>query len=467
MRYFILIIALISSNLYPQNIDGYLIDALRYSSDDNISNTRSSGLGFSYLGVINDQGAIYYNPAGLTLSSNSEISTGFNYKSNSLNSIYQQSQNSNSYNDLNITNIGISSPVETYQNSEENYYLCISYSNNASYDRNIEISSFNSNKSYSYNESVSKRSWTEATKIGIGGFSFIEDSLFQNYKLTESGSSHKISLAIASEFGSKLSIGGTMNISFGSFDYTRFLDETDVLMKYQDTTETPPYPDFDKLFHTLEYNQSFTSINFNFGIMYNPSDNIRLTINVLTPSSLRVEEYYYEEAEVKYDDGSINTYNNLGADATTIYDMSLPWSISLGASYNVDGLTIAYAFQFKDNSFIKFLEAEDDYLLEVNQTVHRVLKSSFKSGLGIEYDIPFTALQLRSGITLNTSPIEKSNDLNMIYSTGMSIFIIEQLRLDLFGQYSKNNNDLYIYDDQRINIENEIISLGFGFTYRY
>lgn len=467
MHYLLIVIALVANNLKAQNIDGYLIDALRYTSDDKIVNSRSAGLGFSYLGILNDQGSINYNPAGLTLISNSEITTGLNYNSNKLNSSYLQSKNSNSFNNLNITNFGVSSPVKTNYNSEEKYYLGISYSNSACYNRNIDINSFNPNKSYTYYESLDERSWTQDTRIGLDGFTFVNDSLFQDYKLTETGSLHEISLALASEFGKEFSFGGTMNISFGSFNYTRYLDETDILSKYQDTTDIPPYSDFDKVYHTLEYNHSFTSINFNLGMMYNPSDNFRISLNVLTPASLRVEEYFYEEAEVKYDDNSLYKYSNIGEDVTTIYDMSLPWSISLGASYNTDGLTLTSAFKFKDNSSLQYLETDDEYLFQLNQIIPLLLKSSYVIGVGIEYDVPNTVLQIRSGVTFTTSPIENFNSLDKLFSAGMSVFVIEQLRLDLFGQYFKRSNELYIYDNQKISLDNESVRIGLGLTYRY
>ena len=183
MRFSILVIAFISSNLLSQNIDGYLLDALRYSSDDKITNTRSAGLGFSYLGILNDQGAIQFNPSGLTLNSNSEITSGVNYNSNTFNSEFHQTQNSNTFSSLNLTNFGVSSPVETYQNSEKQYYLGISYSNSANYNRNIDINTFNPNYSYTYFESLAKRRWTESTNVSNNGFTFINDSLQQNYNL--------------------------------------------------------------------------------------------------------------------------------------------------------------------------------------------------------------------------------------------------------------------------------------------
>lgn len=464
----LLTLFLISSTyVFSQNIDGYLIDAIRYSSDNKVVNTRSAGLGFSYLGIVNDQASIQYNPAGLTLNPKSELSFGMNQNMSSIDADYYDSFVSNKLSTTNITNIGISSPIETYYNSNEKYYLGISYTNSLNFNRTIEVNSFNPNNSYTNFESKAFRNWTERTKISSNGSTFVNDSLYQEYKLNESGNMHNISVALATEFGEGLSFGGTMNIAFGSFEYVRFLDETDINSKYQDTSSTPPFADFNKLYHTLEYNQSFTSINFNLGMIYNPSDNIRLSLNVVTPANMRVEEYFYEEAEVEYDNKDVLKYSNIGDDVTTVYHVALPWSLSVGGSYNLTDLTLSTAFQLKDYGSINYLDSGSEYLYDLNGTINSVLGVSYKGSLGAEYDIPYTIFQVRGGVTFTTSPLVNNNDVVLDYSTGFSAFIIEQLRVDFFMQYTEYNNNLFIYDTQNIALTNQNLRIGLGLTYRY
>lgn len=464
---FLVLFLFSSTYVFSQNIDGYLIDALRYSSDNKVVNTRSAGLGFSYLGIVNDQAAIQYNPAGLTLNPKSEISIGVNQNMSSIDAGYYNSFSSNKLSTTNITNIGISSPIETYYNSNEKYYLGISYTNSLNFHRNIEVNAFNPNNSYTNFESNAFRNWTEKTKISSNGLTYINDSLNQEYKLSESGNMHNISVALATEFGDELSFGGTMNIVFGNFEYVRFLDETDIKSIYQDTSSTPPYSDFNRLYHTLEYNQSFTSINFNLGMIYSPTDDIRLSLNVLTPANMRVEEYFYEEAEIEYDNEDVLKYSNIGDDVTTVYHVALPWSLSVAGSYNLTDLTLSSAFQLKDYGFINYFDTGSEYLFNLNSNINTVLGVSYKGSFGAEYDIPYTIFQVRGGVTFTTSPLVNTKEVVFDYNTGFSAIIIEQLRIDFFLQYSEYNNNLYIYDTQNIALANQNLRIGLGLTYRY
>ncbi|PKL78717.1 MAG: hypothetical protein CVV25_10660 [Ignavibacteriae bacterium HGW-Ignavibacteriae-4] len=344
----LLIILIATTGLSSQNIDGTLIDAIRYSSDNKIVNTRSAGLGFSYMGILNDVAAIHYNPAGLALNNKAEISVGTNFQNNSITSNYLKNTNNTDTKDFNFTNISISSPVRANYQNLDLYNIGVSYSNSMQFNQFTESGGFNTSNSYINSESKQGRDWTEKTKISQNGVTFINDSLYQDYELTESGSNHDLTFALASEYFDGFSFGGSINFAFGSYKYVRFLDETDTKEIYQEKSDVPPYSDIDKVYHTLEYNHDYTSISFNLGLVYTYQDNYRFSLNLNTPANMRIEEYFYEEAEVLFDDKSRTKYNNLGSNNTTLYDVLLPWSIAFGSSYNSDELTIAAAFQFKN-----------------------------------------------------------------------------------------------------------------------
>lgn len=466
-RIAIFLLLVLAYNLKSQHIDGYLIDALRYSSQNKIVNTRSAGLGFSYFGIVNDLGAINFNPAGLTLNDKSEISAGINYNMNNMNSDYLSNSNLSQEKSLNITNIAISSPIINYYNPDEKYYLGISYSNSISYNQLISAEGFNPNSSYINSESLKQNEWTQKTKLATNGITLINDSLYQKYNLSESGGMHELNFAIATELGDYFSIGGSLNISFGTYYYLRYLDESDVNHKYQVKRDEPPYEDLDKTYHTLRYDHNFSSIGFNIGMIYNPNDNMRFSLNIETPSDMEIKEYFYEEAKVVFDNKDQIKYNNANTAVTTKYDVMLPWSIALGYSYDTDGLTLAGAIQYKDYNIIKYLETSDEYLLNLNSKTSDYLKGNYRFGLGAEYNVPYTIFQLRAGATFETSPIENHTNISTTYSAGISIFLLEPLRFDMFAQLFDNKKDLYIYDDNYIKTHQELYKIGIGITYRY
>lgn len=453
--------------LSAQNIDGYLIDALRYSSDNKVYNARSAGLGFSYMGIINDLGAINYNPAGLTLSNNSEFSVGTYFNLNNTNSKYYGTNSNSDKNSFGISNIAISSPIYNYYNPQEKYFLGVSYSNSQSYDQITSANGFNPNRSYIGSEALKNRDWTNETGVSQDGTTLIDDSLNQNYRLDESGGYHELKFAIATELGEMFSIGGSLDISFGTYHYLRFLDESDIKNIYNEKSEVAPYGDLDKSYHTLQYDHSFSSIGLNVGFFYNPNDNMRFSFSFKTPYDMEIKETFYEEADVVYDNKDEASYNNVSTAVTTDYDVILPWSVSLGYSYNYDNLIVAGALRYKGYSSINYIETSDEYLLSLNSKISDVLQGNFRFGLGAEYSIPKTILQVRAGATFETSPVEGNSNIASILSCGISAFLFEPLRFDAFAQLYSNQKDLYLYDNQFISVKNKIYRVGAGLTYRF
>ncbi len=467
MYWISLFLIIATAGLNAQNIDGTLIDAIRYSSDNKIVNTRSAGLGFSYLGVLNDVAAIHYNPAGLALNNKSEISLGANFKDNSISTDYLDNSFNTNSKKINLTNISVSSPVRANYQNMDLYFIGVSYSNSMQFNQLTNANGFNNKNSYINYESNQERNWTEKTKLSQNGVTYINDSLYQEYELTESGSNHDLTFALASEYFEGFAFGGSINFSFGSYKYVRFLDESDTKEIYQEKNDEPPYSDINKVYHTLEYNQDYTSISFNLGIVYTYEDYYRFSINLNTPANMRIEESFYEEAEVLFDDKSRTKYNNAGNDNSSIFDILLPWSISLGSSYNSDELTIAAAFQYKNYSGIEFLDTQSEYLIELNDNMYKALDGNIKFGIGLEYQIPYSIIQLRCGATFETSPLDNNKSITELYSGGVGLFLFESLRIDLFAQLFKTENDIFIYNSQIVKTDNNIYKLGIGLTYRY
>lgn len=466
LRISLLVFTLSLNVLISQNIDGTLIDIIRYSSDNKIVNTRSAGLGFSYMGILNDVAAVHYNPAGLSLNNKSEISFGYNFNNNSRNSEYLNNSINANENNFNLTNISISSPVRANYQKRDLYYIGISYSNSLNYDQLTRAEGFNPFNSYIKSESGVRRQWTERTKLSQNGITNISDSLYQDFNRNESGLNHDLTFALASEYYDGFSFGGSINFSFGNYNYTRILKEVDTEQVYQEKLEQPPYLDFNNLLHTLQYEQDYTSISFNLGALYT-FDNYRFSLNVRTPATIRIEENFYEEALVEFDDNSRAYYDNLASNNTTLLEAILPWSIAIGSSYNSEELTISTAFQYKYYPHIQFLDHQSEYLNSLNESMSLNLDGNMKLGVGAEYQIPFTIIQLRLGTTFETSPIANDNSISILYSGGMGLFLFETLRIDGFVQFIDIDTELQIYDSQLIKTNDKLFRLGLGITYRY
>ncbi|PKL78718.1 MAG: hypothetical protein CVV25_10665 [Ignavibacteriae bacterium HGW-Ignavibacteriae-4] len=105
--------------------------------------------------------------------------------------------------------------------------------------------------------------------------------------------------------------------------------------------------------------------------------------------------------------------------------------------------------------------------MKLNNNMQSVLDGNIKFGLGVEYQIPYSIVQLRGGATFETSPLDNNSTLTKLYSGGVGLFLFESLRVDFFGQLFQSKKDIYLYDSQIVKTENNIYKLGMGLTYRY
>ncbi len=467
MSRYIVLFLLSTSILSTQNIDGTLIDLVRYSKSNYTINARSAGLGASYNGILNDNAAIISNPAGITLTNLSEISVGLNNKFNYNTYSFLDRTSNTEINRMKLNNFSIASPIFKEVNHPKNLFFGISYNSYGVSDREIDITTFNPNLTYTGYESTFGRSWTKNLGLNTDQFEdLITDSLTQNYKLVETGRRHNLLFALASEVEESFSIGGSLNIFYGSFEYNRVINEEDTRHIYE-SDDPSINQEFDKVRHTLNYSQDYISASFNLGLIYNLDSTYRFSLNFVTPESMVIDELFTERATLTTDDGRQYSYDNLGSANSNTFKVSLPWTLAVGSSYKLSDLIITGSAKMKGFNSIEFTDTDDEYYLDLNNDLTNQLKTSFELGGGFEYDIPYTILTIRGGYTLVTSPIEGSNDYSELISGGLSIFPIESLRLDLFYQAYKSDENIFIYGNA--NLDNQIQSdnFGIGITYRY
>lgn len=452
--------------LSSKSIDGTLIDMVRYSQSNFTTNARSAGLGIAYNGILNDNASIVNNPAGLTLTNLSELSIGLNHRMNSNLYSFLSYENETESNNAFLNDLSIAGPVFENLESEENLYFGLSYNSFAITNRLISYDVFNPGLSYTGFEINNNRQWTRNLSLENESFSIVEDELNQNYSLVENGRKHNLSIALASEIEEDFSIGGGINIAYGFFEYDRVFLESDEQNLYE--SDEPNIDDgFDEVRHTLSYSHDYISASFNIGIMYNLDSNYRFTFNFTTPESMLVDELFIERATLTQDDGRRYSYDNLVASSSSVYKVSLPWKIDLGASYKLNDLTVAGAVRLKEYNSIDFYEAEDQYFLDLNDIVNEQLKTSFEFGAGFEYNIPYTIFEVRGGYTAITSPIEGNDKITELISAGISMYLFKGMRIDMFYQNQRFDERLYLYGNTALQNNIDTKAFGLGLTYRY
>lgn len=469
----------------------YIEDALRFTQQTGYFSPRSGGLNVAFHGIADDYSALYYNPAGLALVARSEISMGLGFQRNYTKTDFLSNLNSFKSNDAYISHAGVVAPFPTkYGNAA----IAIGYALESNFSNNMEYSGINQNSALigydanegrrldpnrqNYDEFLSTRLWLAdddyLTPI-VGG---LEQSAF----IQESGGLHSVSGGAGFDLNKNVSIGFALNGKWGTYNYNREYQESDINNIYNSTDSLGEYYfentkytniDFSSLTLNETLKQSISGIGGSLGVMARLADFMRFSASIKFPTFYEITEDFTQDANAVFDDGSTidNPYSYKGK---TSYKVQTPFIYAAGISVNTQGITFTAGVEFSDVTQMEFSDAPDE-VLRLNNTIVRELVGQTTWGFGAEYEIPLMPMVVRASFASTTSPYVKDvpgASLN-VYSFGGGIYVAPNVRLDAlfrwndisqlrtsYGDGSLDNGMGYTYTTSPMNI-------GFQITYRY
>ena len=104
---------ILSTNIYGQGTS----DALRLGYSSLSSDARALGMGDSYIGLSDDAGAAFFNPAGFGLIKKMELSGGLSYDNYGNNTTFMGSSSNYSSSATRLNNLSFVLPFPTVQGS--------------------------------------------------------------------------------------------------------------------------------------------------------------------------------------------------------------------------------------------------------------------------------------------------------------------------------------------------------------
>jgi hypothetical protein len=441
-----LFLTCVHNSLFAQNTS----DALRLSLPGFSLNARSLGMGNAFTGVANDFSATYWNPAGIGMIENSEMTFSLSHTTTKDNSTYLENSTFYDNTSTNLDNVGFIFPFPTTQGS---FVMALGYSKVNNYNAGLQYAGFNTQSSiindwapaeerFSYfpTSSYAYQLWlanVESTMSGNDWEYFynspIRKNLSQKGTLLENGGMNLWSVSASFEAAPELFLGATLNIIRGTYNYSNEYTEQDT-KNYYSLSATPGY-DFDYLRIEETIKEDIGGYNMILGMFYNFMEDGSFGISLHTPSylSLRDDFRILRESSINSKFYTYDDPENITDPANfTEFEIATPFVFSFGASYRIQNFLLSASSEFTDWTQMEFTNITPD-LEYLNRKIKETYRSALSYHLGMEYYIPYSTMIVRGGYMYLPSAYKKDpTSFDKKYITlGASFTLEESIVIDI------------------------------------
>ncbi len=492
-------------------------DVLRYSFYPQNGTARSLAIGGAMGSLGGDISATFVNPAGLGNYKTGEFvfTPGFFMNNNKIN--FRGTDNKNNKNNFGFGPIGIVFGTSNRYNPTVSQAISFAVTQTASYNNTLQYKGYNNFSSFSeqWAEQVAK------SGVPIDGvlndpqyaygaapslYTYLVDTfrvngnvqvrglpenildagqaLLQENTVNTRGGMYEIALGYAMNKNDKFMWGFGIGIPLVNYKSTTIYKEND--------TSSNKTNGFDYFTYTDEFSTKGAGINAKLGLIYKPTEFIRLGLAVHTPT------YMVSLKDVRTTDLVVNTenYEGLRSVSSTVftnnqpgeskYSMLTPWKVLISGSYvfrEIENVKKQKGFvtadieyvNHKGSNFYSSNEAptqdEKNYYTSLNQVIKNEYKGNFNFRLGGE--LKFNTIMTRLGFAYYTNPYKDAElkARRMLLSGGLGyrhkgffvdLTYVHSLNKDVSVPYRLEDraNTFASINNQRGNV---IASVGFKF----
>ncbi len=512
-KYLLLPILLIASTIYaqvPENV-------LRYSFFPQNGTARNLAIGGAMGSLGGDINANFVNPAGLGNYKTGEfvITPGFYFNNNNTN--FRDTKLKSNKSNFTLTGpIGIVYGASNRYKPNNSQAISLAVTQTANYNNRIQYSGYNNYSSYSEQfaeqviQGLNKGSVEDVLndpQYAYGAspalYTYLVDTfsgnnvkampefvlasgkaLFQQNTIETKGGLYEIALGYAMNKNDKLMIGGGIGIPIVNYHSTTTFRESDTSA------------DVNNNFSYFNYIDNFSTkgvgLNAKFGIIFKPTEYIRLGFAVHSPSYMfTVKDKRNIDLEVNSENykGVRNVSSNVftkGSPGESNYSLLTPWKVMVSGSYvfrEIENVKKQKGFVTADIEYVRhsassFYSAnqnpeagEKDYYKSLNQVIRDQYKGAFNFRVGGE--LKFNVIMARLGFAYYTNPYKeavlKAN--KMLLSGGLGYrnkgFFIDLTYVHAFTKDVNFPYRLQDKDNTFANIKNQrgniVASVGFKF----
>jgi hypothetical protein len=466
---------LFSSNLFGQGTS----DALRLGFTSLSSDARALGMGDSYIGLSDDGGAAFFNPAGFGLLKQMELSAGLSYDNYSNNTTFFGQSSTNSASTTRLNNFSFALPFPTVKGS---LVFGVAYHTTHDFTSALKFNGFNNGNTsmiQALNNDPSSIDSYVPYDLYLTDTNFvspINGKLNQSGTITGSGETHSWTFSGAVEAYKNLFIGLNLDFSSGSYSNVNDYYEDDTQGYYNNILTDPATPGtlgFQTFYWNRLLNWDITGFDLKFGMLYQLR-NTRIGLTVQFPKTYTVKESYDRSGYSQFSTGFSASLDPANYTDNVQYDIVTPYELGLGFSTNISSLILSAQATLIDYSQLKFQNPDglsDQDVATLNQNIKNDLKSVVNLNLGAEYTIPDIGLRLRAGYILQPSAYQgdpSKYDKNYV-TLGAGFLVEEAFGIDLgyahgwWSDYGDNYGVNVSRTDQNIKTDRLILST----TYRF
>lgn len=441
-------------------------DALRYSSLQPQGTARfvATGGSMSALGV--DFSTFSVNPAGIGWVRNGYVvvTPGFkleNSKAQLLDGTGNSVTSSNKGN-LTIPNVGLVFSSQTRSLNWPTFNIGIGLNRLADFNETIKfrgrsvgsiletfVEDANDNIFNSYRNNLAlevnailRENNNSPYVSDYDAFNFVNDgTILREGIVTRTGGMSEFILSFGGSFKDKVMWGATFGVPSVNFKETREYDEID---------RDAEVAYFDDLSFDEELDVSGNGINFKFGLIFRPTQALRLSVATHSPTFWSLDEVYETTFVYNYtENGEAKGGTALSPRSEFSYNLQTPWRFILGAATVIGkkgfiSADVDYA-NYASNKF-----SYDDFTTEAT-AVNNQIDSLATSGLTIrgggEYNLG--KIQVRAGASLQSVPFEGIDKNNLTLSGGLG-YRSGRFFVDMAYQYQKRDLIFQPYSTFRV-----------------
>jgi len=429
----IIALILFSSNIYSQDAN----DALRLGFSGLSPDARALGMGDSYIGLSDDAGAAFFNPAGFGLIKKMELSGGLSYDNYGNNTSFFGQSSNYTASATRLNNLSFVLPFPTVKGS---LVFAFSYHTTNDFTSALKFNAFNSGNN-SMIQNLNNAGSYIPYDLYLTDTNFvtpINGHLNQSGTIVGSGETHSWTFSGAVEAYKNFFIGLNLDFSSGSYDNNNNYYEDD-LQGYYSNIQTDPATPATKGFQTFYLNRlldwDITGWDLKFGMLYQLT-NARIGFTVQFPKTYTVKENYNVSGYSQFSTGLSPSLDPSYYSYNDQYDIVTPYELGAGFSINLSSLILSAQATLIDYSQLKFENADglsDQDVNSINQSIKDNLKSVINFNIGAEYTIPDVGLRLRAGYLRQPDAYQgdpASYDRNYV-TGGLGYLIDEAVAIDL------------------------------------
>lgn len=499
---FILVIGTSQAQIAPNAI-GYYQDALIFAqSTAPMGTARVLGLGGANVAVGADAFTGIANPAGLGLSRRGQVNFGLNFNNFAANTDYIGNATNSNYNYLKFNNFTIISPIEpTSQYSKFKgwaWSFGVTRSNN--YQRKFTFEGTNTRSTMAdrftlladginarvFEDEAFFNEILDLPSLAYANFvinPFLDDStayytefrdvndnlvapIRQNEVITTRGGETNINFAYGGNYNDKIYFGFGIGITSIRYIYESNYNER--LTRQAAPGELQEF--------TLRNNRSVTGggINFNFGLMARPIEQLRIGASFTTPSFYNLEEKDENTMTSSFGQNAFSPITNSTIPTELSYRFNSPMRANFGVAYFFK----KRGFITAEAEWVNFggmsVSAVDFNLEPDNQTIGRLYGSALNLRAGAE--ARFDVFRVRAGAAYFQDPYKvKLDNLNrniLSYTGGFGLHL-QNAAIDLglaftpsrsiYTPYTLPNPDFFFSAESRNRQISAMLSFSFFF----